>query len=427
MGDMKKLLQKTIRPYAWYALVVLVLSIPAYFVVLNGVWQRELDKHHNVVRKKIELQLNSLHLSEDALRQTIRTWNHVQPGSQLQATDKVMADRYFNTMRFDSFHNEREQFRCLTTHVTLNGKPYRLKLETNMEEVDETILIIAGVTMVFFVLLLYGFIVLNRRLSRKVWKPFYNTLQQLRGFDLHRQKAVSFPASDVAEFNELNQTLTRLIEKNIALYHQQKEFTENASHELQTPLAILKSRLDLVIQHPSLTPEQAEQINALNIPLSRISRINKNLLLLAKLENQGFEEESPLQVADEVRQCVDFLSDHLESRGISFGEQLQPIAPVTANKGLFEILLNNLLVNAIRHTPQGGRAKVTLAGNSLQVANSGPSALITEQLFERFSANSAQNPGSGLGLAIVKQICKRYGWQVAYDFRNGMHEFTISF
>src|SRR5690606_20238110 len=137
----------------------------------------------------------------------------------------------------------------------INGKWYHLRIETNVEETDETMLAITIVTLLFFVLLVIGFIMLNRQIAKKIWQPFRNTLEKLKSFDLTTRQAVSFDQTDIEEFEELNQSLQKLINKNILVYTQQKIFIENASHELQTPLAVLKSKMNLLLQHKNITNE----------------------------------------------------------------------------------------------------------------------------------------------------------------------------
>jgi signal transduction histidine kinase len=129
--------------------------------------------------------------------------------------------------------------------IYIQGKPYLFTIQTNIEESHETIAVIALITVFFFVIIVVGLLYLNRKLSASIWKPFRGTLDQLKTFNLNSQNKIAFPASDTSEFEELNQSLYKLIERNVSAYKTQKEFTENASHELQTPLAIIKNKLDL--------------------------------------------------------------------------------------------------------------------------------------------------------------------------------------
>jgi len=165
---------------------------------------------------------------------------------------------------------------------------------------EDTFLIIGAITLLtvfFFALLLGGFVWLNRKISRGLWQPFYNTLKKIKEFDLSSLKQVEFDTSKIIEFEELNNSIGKLLDRNVAVFRQQKEFTENASHELQTPLAIVQSKLDLLLQDEGISSGQSQIIEQANNALSRVSRINKNLLLLAKIENQQFLEKQLIDVA----------------------------------------------------------------------------------------------------------------------------------
>ncbi|KAA9356526.1 HAMP domain-containing histidine kinase [Larkinella humicola] len=427
MGGMKKLMNRTLKPILIYALVVSVVSIPVYFLIIDFIWVRELDKHHYAIRRKIETRVNSLHLPDSTIWQTVAILNQTEPGFVLTAVGQTGDDRVYSIIRFDRFMQDREQFRCLVTYIRINGKPYRLLIETNMEEIDETILAIAAVTLFFFLVLLSGLIFLNRRMSLKLWQPFYAALQKLKQFNLQEEHRISFENTDTVEFKELNESLTKVLESNIAVYRQQKEFAENASHELQTPLAIVQSKLDVLLQSPDLTARQAEQIEVANRALSRVSRINKNLLLLAKLENLQFAEQEPVDLSTLLSDHIGLLSDYLEVKSLVVDSHIQPGIGVEGNRILIEILLTNLLLNAIRHTDVCGKIDVKLSANGLTVSNSGRVALHRENLFKRFSSGSFETPGSGLGLALVKEIGNRYGWKITYDFTAGQHVFRLTF
>lgn len=426
MGRMKKLLDQSLRPLVIYAFTVLVISIPVYFLIVDWIWENELDKHHHAIREKLEKRLTRLSLPDTAVDNMIAALDKVQPGFSFSETAAPRPDSLYTVIRFDSFMNDREQFRCLTTDIRVNGKLYRVLVETNMEEIDETILAIAAATVFFITLLLIGFIYLNRKTALRIWQPFYDTLASLHTFRLETGKAVPLPASDVTEFADLNASLDSLMQGSLASYRQQKEFTENASHELQTPLAIVKSQLDMLLQSQSLDAEQMRIVEQVYQAINRVSRINKNLLLLARIEHAQFEENGQLALDQTLAAVAAQFSDRFENNAVHYAENIEPF-PIEANPVLTEILLTNLLVNAVRYTPAGGDVRVHLRGGKLTVSNTGPTALQAENLFRRFAQASGEHAGSGLGLAIAREICERYGWQIGYDFADGMHRFSVRF
>ncbi|WEK35742.1 MAG: HAMP domain-containing sensor histidine kinase [Candidatus Pseudobacter hemicellulosilyticus] len=295
---------------------------------------------------------------------------------------------------------------------------------------EDKFLIIGAVTLLtvlFFAALLAGFILLNRRISRKLWQPFYQSLEQFRKFDLDRQRAVSFPPTNIEEFADLNQSLEKLIAGNIAAYDQQKEFADNASHELQTPLAIVQSKLELLQQDLSLNTRQYQLIEEAQQALSRVNRVNKNLLLLTRIGNSQFMDKESIILSGLLAHCIEQLQPFSDSKQLSIQTSLAPDLTVQGNKILVELLLNNLLTNTIRHSPANGSIHVELTPGNLIISNPGTTALDPGRLFKRFATATDQTPGTGLGLALVKQIADRYGWSIHYHFIQGRHQFTLQY
>ena len=425
---MKPLLSKTTKPFIIYVLIILVISIPAYYLVVDAIWKHELDEHNDIVARKTASQINSLKLSEEKLIETIQLWNDVQPSTnirKLEKNDNLKDSIFIVEKPHDFLHFEEiDRFRCLSKVIYLNKKPYRFNIETNIEETQETIFFISITTVFLFVLIVGGLLFLNRRLSKSVWKPFRETLDQLKTFSLNNQTKIEFSKTDVSEFDELNQSLTKLIEHNVSVYKTQKEFTENASHELQTPLAILKNKLDILLQNQDLTEKQYQIAEEMNRALSRSSRINKNLLLLAKIDNNQFEN-SEIHLDELLNQSMEILQEHFEQKNISVKTEISDNVKVNGNSGLTEVLINNLIINAIRHTSINGSILIRLSQSEFEVSNSGTDKLNGDLLFKRFSRFSKDNNGSGLGLAIVQEICKSQNWTIDYRFENNNHIFSV--
>ena len=425
---MKPLLSKTTKPFIIYVLIILVISIPAYYLVVDAIWKHELDEHNDIVARKTASQINSLKLSEEKLIETIQLWNDVQPSTnirKLEKNDNLKDSIFIVEKPHDFLHFEEiDRFRCLSKVIYLNKKPYRFNVETNIEETQETIFFISITTVFLFVLIVGGLLFLNRRLSKSVWKPFRETLDQLKTFSLNNQTKIEFSKTDVSEFDELNQSLTKLIEHNVSVYKTQKEFTENASHELQTPLAILKNKLDILLQNQDLTEKQYQIAEEMNRALSRSSRINKNLLLLAKIDNKQFDSKT-FHLDEVLNQSLEILQEHFEQKNISVNTEISDNVKVNGNIGLTEVLINNLIINAIRHTSINGSILIRLSQSEFEVSNSGTGKLNGDLLFKRFSRFSKDNNGSGLGLAIVQEICKSQNWTIDYRFENNNHIFSV--
>lgn len=300
-----------------------------------------------------------------------------------------------------------------------------------MPDLDLEADIMQGVMLQFAVIavILAVAIVLTARLiSRRLWQPFDRTLEAIEQFSLERGVAPALGESDIEEFARLNATLQRLMDNNLRAYRTQKEFTENASHELQTPLAVFQSKLDLLTQQPDLSEQQALILQQLYDTVGRLSRLNRNLLLLAKIENKQYgprETVDLVALTDSLRPSLDAMAD---GRSIDVERQTDRLA-LEANRTLVESMVTNLVVNALRHSPRGGHVRITVAPRRFSVTNTanGP-ALDSDRIFCRFyrSGNTTAS-GAGLGLAIVKSVCDYHGWNVAYTYEAGLHIFAIDF
>lgn len=264
--------------------------------------------------------------------------------------------------------------------------------------------------------------------SKNTWRPFDRTLKLTEDFHLESGRIPQFPESDVREFSRLNASLEKLISNSLSAYRSQKEFTENASHELQTPLAIFRSKLDILMQQPNLNQEQAEIIQELYETINRLTLLNRNLLLLAKIDNRQYNDQTETDINAMLERLIPDLETLSESIRIR-KDFCQGELKVRANKALLESLVNNLVVNAVRHNRSDGEIIIQTAADRLIVANTSDNGqpLDATQIFNRFYRHIGQNKGNGLGLAIVKAICDYHGWRVSYSYEGQRHVFTVAF
>lgn len=270
-------------------------------------------------------------------------------------------------------------------------------------------------------------VLMMRIISRRLWQPFDKTLAAIEAFRLEAGGIPELEECDIREFDRLNCAVGRMMDNSLHSYRLQKEFTENASHELQTPLAVFQSKLDMLMQQPEITERQAEIIQDLYQMNGRLSRLSRNLLLLAKMENGQFGETERIDVVAILDESMAFLDSLAGSLTIERCDEV-PSLEVEANRTLLECLLNNLMVNAVRHTRLGGRILIRTTANSLIVANtSDGKALDGTHIFNRFYRMDQSEKGNGLGLAIVKAVCDCHGWRVSYDFAQNMHLFQVTF
>lgn len=303
-----------------------------------------------------------------------------------------------------------------------SGQPIpRLDLE---EDIIEGMMIQFGV---ITVVLGVAVVLTVSLVSRRLWRPFYNTLEAVDGFRLEDGVLPALPESRIKEFAYLNSVLRHFMTGCIKSFRVQKEFTENASHELQTPLAVLKSKLDILSQLPEITERQATIIQDLNQITNSMSQLNRNLLLLAKMENNQFDGTGYVDVVDVVKSLMPYLESLSDGLKLNADCQVSRLQ-VRANRPLLESMFSNLVVNAVRHNKADGEIVISVTADSLIVANTSDGGeLDGTRIFERFYRPTQDTKGCGLGLSIVKAVCKYHGWSVNYSYNDGWHEFKVIF
>ena len=207
-----------------------------------------------------------------------------------------------------------------------------------------------------------------------------------------------------------------------------KEFSENAAHEMQTPIAVAKGKLELLLESPDLQENQLPLIQSAQEALSKLSRLGQSLSLLTKIENNEFTSQETTNFSEVVQQSVRLFQDLCELKGLTLRSQIEPSVYLSINAAIADIMISNLLKNAVRYNLTDGWIEVVLTKKELTVKNPGvPPNVPTQQLFERFRKSNQSGESLGLGLAIVKKICDVNHWHVRYDFVEGVHQLTVRF
>lgn len=430
---MSSLLNKPLRSFIVYASLVLLMSVPVYFLAVDRIWWQELDENNDIIADRAIYRLQRTDFRIHDADSLLAFWNILQPNARLLPLPEggealppdTLYTRYMAHIRPERLE---DRFRVLERSFELNGKPWRIIVESNIEETYETVTVIALITAVFFIVLSTGFILLNRRMSYRIWAPFRDTLNKLKNFRVDEGKIPGFAHSDIREFEELNRALEKLMARNTEVFRMQKEFTENASHELQTPLAVLQTKLGLLLQSEPVSREQYHLVEGAHKALARAVRINKNLLLLARIANEQFSSQETVRISDQVKEMLGLLGDEFDRRFIQLSTLLDEEATLQTNLFLFTIVIQNLVTNALRYCPAGGRVTIFTGQERLLIANSGSKELDRAKLFQRFATpDEDHRGGTGMGLALVHSVCRQNGWSISYSFHDGMHHFGIGF
>lgn len=353
---------------------------------------------------------------------------HITKVQSIQPTDTLYTNAFSDTLAMHAYFKRLEPHRKLTISRLINGEYYRFEMiDIFLETDDVSGGVIDVMTRLFFglglVLLVCSFLI-----SSWLFQPFQKSLQKIKAFNLKNDEAITFSKTTTKEFNQLNGFISQMTNKARRDYISLKEFSENAAHEMQTPIAVAKGKLELLLESPSLQEEQLPLIESAQVALTKLSRMGQSLSLLTKIENNEFMAKETTDFSKLVTQSVLTFKDIAELNGLRLESTIEQNITLSINAAIADILVSNLLKNAIRYNLPTGWIKVELNKTQLVIENPGPVPKIpTNQLFERFRKSNQSGKSLGLGLAIVKKICDVNQLSVDYVFEKNIHCLIVRF
>lgn len=340
-------------------------------------------------------------------------------------TNRLIKPYYQTTERYDPDDKDTISYRNLYFTYQKDGHDYLVVLSRSMEALEGLSRSIAMITVITLLSVIVVTLLLNHFVLKKLWKPFYHTLNQLREFKLGNQQIIDFSTTRTEEFIFMQTQLQSMIVEAENDYVMLKEFSENASHEIQTPISILRSKLDVIMQGENLSDQQTLAIQSSYQALRRLTSLGHSLLLLSKIENNQFQDKILIDMNDKISEKISQLEEICSEKQIAVHYKGKS-ALIAANADLIDILLNNVLGNATRHNLNGGIIEIGLKPGELRVSNSGNSEPIDPlRIYSRFYKKQQHATNNGLGLAIVKQICDKSQIEVNYSFIDQKHSFLF--
>ncbi|QQS94772.1 sensor histidine kinase [Sphingobacterium spiritivorum] len=338
-------------------------------------------------------------------------------------------ETYSDTSMYMVNEEDFEVVRMLTTYFQDNdGKYYKLQVISSMVEEDDLISSLLYSLLTLFVVVMISIFIINKLILSKIWKPFYQLGYQLKKFELGKRNTFVAPKTSVLEFKELNNTIIQLLDDNTAVYERQKDFVENAAHELQTPLAISQSKVEMLLPHFEKDEEVLNQLAEVLHQLDRMKRLNKSLLLLTKIDNRQFLNQEPTDFNMLWRKQIEAFRELLEHKSIHVDLSEEEVLILDFNPDLAQMLISNLLRNAHIHNYEGGHIVLRIRKNGFTIANTGKEmALNTQHIFDRFYKDVENQQSTGLGLAIVRSIVDSTNGHIDYTYTDHMHSFTVHF
>jgi two-component system, OmpR family, sensor histidine kinase QseC len=414
-----KLFTQYLRINLLATLAIFVLASVAFYFLLWYVTIRQVDEDLKIEKREIESFVNKYHRPPEPI-------NVKDQNVSFETTNENQLSRKFTTIH-SAIRTEREEFREISFTLPINNQWFLFRVSKSLEATQTMNQSIIVISLITIITILTVSLLINRWQLARLWKPFYSTLAYVEKFKIGTKRMPKFETNSIDEFNLLNSTLNQFIHNAEKEYTLLKEFTENASHELQTPLAIVQSTLDVVIQDEKLSEAQSNSLQIAYLAIQKMSKLNQSLLLLNKIDNRQFSETISIDFKGLVDQKMSDWQELWQGRNLKINASLQPTF-VNLNELLAEILLNNLFSNAARHSAEGGSIYIKLEEGIFEISNSASNGpLDPEKLFKRFSKGGQASDQHGLGLSIIKQITEVSGKHVTYRYESGQHLFSILF
>jgi signal transduction histidine kinase len=418
-----KLLTKTTLYIATLSLFLFFIMGIIFFQILKNMSLSELNRELMNLKEMVDA-----HLTIDPGNLSIRVAGidslSITGVSKGQAEQACFGD----TLMLDHRSHQYRTYRYLMYQSDMEGGPYHVKIFKSTTPTDQLVERVTLMMTIMVILFLAGVFILNRFVFANLWKDFFNALEKLREFDSAKEPVI-LGEQDIEEFIELKRVLEKMTRQLSKDYRELKEYTDHTTHELQTPLAVIKSKTELLMQSKNLGPEEMSLIQAINTSTNHLSRLNSTLTLITRIENRQFPAIKEMNLPRLLDRHLEMLQELVDLRGIRIHKDYSGAdRKLRMDEGLADVLIANLLKNAIVHNLEGGIIGLEVGPDNLVILNDGlPLPFSGEEIFKRFVRNTGERGSFGLGLSLVKKICEYYGFGIGYAYEGGQHIFTITF
>jgi len=417
-----KLLTKTSYYYTLYTIPILIISAVFFYFFLVQEMQ---ESNEAVLESRVKIIQNYLKNENQVLLKILESNNELTV-KEIGKND-IISQKIKDTLIFSKLEKEDISYKMLEVSSIINGKNYKIKVLRNSIEFDELMEVVLTVFIGLLILLFSILFFINLFISKRIWQPFRTTLHFIKHFEINSLDNKKLEPNAINEFDELNKSINIMLVKMVSDYQNQKKFTENASHEFQTPFAIIKSKIGLLLQNKNLDEESLKLLISIEDTTTRLSRINKSLLLLSKIENRQYAATEQVTLFPLIEKLIVANEDLIEAKKLKIVLEDSSTIRFNINAELGYMLFNNLLQNAIRHNVEKGSIIIAFKENTVVISNTGvPIPLNELVIYERFEKNSSHANSIGLGLSIVKEIAEVYSIAIVYSYENERHYFSLN-
>jgi signal transduction histidine kinase len=413
-----KLVSKVNKYYLILFLLLFPFMVALDFYLIKYIVHKEVD---NILQH--ESEKITFHLKEKGELPTSQYIYNIAPAN---ADTKAIAAAK-DTLIYEDFSKKLVPYRTYGFTTEVESKPVQISLRHILIEMNHLTVWLCVSTSIMLFFLIIGLFFINQRIFYWTWKPFFRNLSALTNYDIIQKQTVVLESSNIEEFDELNKIVTALMDQVRQDFQNLKEFNENISHEIQTPLAIIRNKMILLLESQNLNEKELKWVNAVYQETNKLSKIGKSLTLISRIENQEFTRLEDVEISAIIQNILSSMDEMMEFKNLKISVNLQPVT-IQCDQTLMNILFTNLIKNAVQHNVEDGVIEITLSEERFEIVNTGPIVPDdTSKFFQRFEKGNKKADTLGLGLAISKKISDIYGFHINYSYEEEKHRISLQF
>ena len=412
-----KLLSKINRTYLKYGLIIFLIADFVIIFLSSYILKEEMDE---------ELRFEATELVETLKKDN--SIHNIYPTAVVEEVDvnHKLVSISKDTLIYNSNQKELAPFREYSTLVVINNQKYKITTRHMLMEFNDIFTLFTSLISVVLFFIFIGFLFFTQRLNSLIWNGFNKNVEQLKSYSFDSPIKLHLSETNIDEFDQLNQVLINLSNRLELDYKASKEFSANAAHEIQTPLAIIRSKCENLFSKPNLDEETISSLRDIYLNTDRLSGLSKALLLLAKIDHGQFNTIESISISEIFNSYLSSYQEIIQDRELIVNISENQPCLINMDKRLANLLIQNIFINAIKHSSKGNEIFIKLSVNSFTISNQGEKAIQnSDQIFNRFYKEDQNQGSTGIGLAIVKKIADHYNFRTPYLFKDFKHNFTF--
>lgn len=339
----------------------------------------------------------------------------------------ISPDIFFDDLRI--IENQESEYRILQHNFKFQNTNYQLEIGSNIKAINDVIDLIHYIIIIIFLLVTLFTFIIDIFYVSYLLKPFNKIIETKIKLINEPEKFASIPInSRTSDFEDLDSALNQMMSRITEVFIKEKQFISNVSHELLTPIAILKNRFENLIQNQSLDDTAIDKISDSLNTLDSMKKVINNLLLISRIDNNQYAINETITINAIIIEIGDVLEEIIQQKKIVVTQNITLDFNIKGNKTLIQVLMTNLITNAIKYNKPFGKITITDAIIDNQyiviVADTGIGMNDEQltQIFNRFTRINFDQEGYGIGLAIVDSIAKLH--QIEIQVTSKLNEGT---